>query len=177
MALYYVTGISGAGKSSVKKELLKRGFTAFDIDEDRLASYFHNITGEKTPNTLTATERTPEWRKNHTWKLPRQTVEKLLKASDGNKVFLCGVTANDADELWDLFDKVFALTISDEVLKHRILNRTNNDFGKSFHEMEALLNWQKTASEDYKKLNAVLIDSTKSVEIVVDDILSYINNR
>ncbi len=86
-------------------------------------------------------------------------------------VFLCGVTNNDADELWDLFDRVFALVLDEKALKYRISNRTSNDFGKNPHEFADLLRWQQTASEDYKKLGATLIDATRPLSEVVDEIV------
>lgn len=175
MALYYITGISGSGKSLVRSELLKRGYQAFGTDEDALAYFYHNETGEAVKNDLSSEERTPEWRKNHTWKLSRSTAENLSKNAQDKKVFLCGTTANDADELWDLFTKVFALTIDEDVLRDRITNRSGNDFGKSAHEMAGLLEWQQSARADYEKLGAIIIDATRPVNDVVDDILEQVN--
>ena len=174
MALYYITGISGSGKSLVRSELLKRGYEAFGTDEDALAYFYHNETGEPIKNYLTSEERTPEWRKNHSWKLLRSTVENLAQSAQDRKVFLCGTVANDADELWDLFTKVFALTINEDTLRNRIINRTSNDFGKSSHEMASILEWQRSAESDYKKLGATIIDATRSVNKVIDDILEQV---
>lgn len=177
MPLYYVTGISGSGKSSVRDELKRRGYTAFGTDEDDLAYFYHNQTGKRIKNHVAIEDRTPEWRAQHTWKLSRARAEGLLKQSKGSAVFLCGVTANDADELWDLFSKVFALFIDEDTLKHRIASRTNNDFGKSAHELQILIEWQKTAKEDYSKLGAVLIDATKPLGQVVDQILEIVGSE
>jgi dephospho-CoA kinase len=175
MALYYITGISGSGKSSVRNELLKRGYEVLGTDEDALAYFYHNETGEAIKNDVSSEERTPEWRKNHTWKLLRSTVEDLVPEAQNETVFLCGTTANDADEFWDLFTKVFALTINEDVLRDRIITRTTNDFGKSSHEMASVMEWQRTAEADYKKLGAVIIDATQPINQVVDDILIQID--
>jgi dephospho-CoA kinase len=34
MGIIYITGSAGSGKSTVKRELLSRGYEAFDVDED-----------------------------------------------------------------------------------------------------------------------------------------------
>jgi dephospho-CoA kinase len=37
MALIFITGISGAGKSTIAKELSRRGYEVYDTDEDGLS--------------------------------------------------------------------------------------------------------------------------------------------
>ncbi len=171
MPLVYITGISGSGKSSVCAELKRRGYVAYDTDKDSIAFFYHNDTNEPVVERVASEDRTPEWRATHTWKAKREDVERLAEEAKGKLIFLCGVTNNDADELWDLFDHVFALTLDEEGLRHRISSRTGNDFGKNPHEFADLLRWQQTASEDYKKLGATLIDATRPLNEVVDGIV------
>jgi broad-specificity NMP kinase len=165
----YVTGISGSGKSAVCTELERRGYRAFQSDD--LARFYNNHTGEPLTEYLSAEHRTDEWRAQHTWKLQRDVVEALRKESGGELTFLCGTAANDADELWDLFDRVFALTLDEATLRHRITTRTHNDYGKNPGEFASLLEWQKTAADDYTKLGATLVDATQPLKNVVDTIL------
>lgn len=171
MPLIYITGISGSGKTTVRNELRRRGYTAYGTDEDDLAHFYNNKTGEPIKHHVTAEDRTPEWRSQHTWKVERAAVERLRKEAQDKLAFLCGVVANDASELWDLFDEVFALTINEETLRHRIITRTNNDHGKNPHEFANLLEWAKTAEDDYRKLGAILIDATRPIGKVVDEIV------
>lgn len=172
MPIIYITGISGSGKSTVRQELQGRGYKVYGTDEDGIAFFYHNETGEPVVRRIAPHEHTPQWRSEHTWKVRRETVERLAEANRSEMVFLCGVVANDVDELWDLFDRVFALNIDEETLRHRITNRINNDFGKADHELDMLLRWQKTAEDDYTRAGAVVIDAIRPVEWVVDDILS-----
>lgn len=173
MPLIYITGTPGTGKSAVCAELRRRGYTAYDTDKDSIAFFYHNDTGEAITEQVPSAERTPEWRKQHTFKAKRETIEELRKEAADKTVFLCGVTANDAEELWDLFDKVFALVITDEqMLRERIANREEDGYGKNEHEFAALLAWQKTAAEDYKKLGATLVDASRPLSEVVDEIVA-----
>lgn len=71
------------------------------------------------------------------------------------------------------FNKVFTLHIDGETMKHRLLTRTNNDFGKHPDELALQLEWNKGAVKYSKERGTTLIDSTKPVSDVVDEILNY----
>lgn len=65
--------------------------------------------------------------------------------------------------------------VTDEhVLRERIASRDADDYGQNPHELAALLEWQQTAAEDYKKLGATLIDASRPVADVADDILAQV---
>ncbi|HET6746919.1 MAG TPA: AAA family ATPase [Candidatus Saccharimonadales bacterium] len=170
MSLIYITGMPSSGKSTVRHELQRKGFTAYGGAEDGLAAFFNNETGERI-NWVESSNRTAEWNEHHTWKIPRKTIEEIKQNSEDKPVFLCAVTRNDKDELWDLFDKVIALTIDEDTLKHRLATRTNNDVGKSKHELEILIERQKTAKVEYEKLGAYLVNATQPIDQVVEDII------
>ena len=170
MSLIYVTGISGAGKSEVRKELQKRGYEAHGTDEDGLAAFYNRSTDKVVITPPNATSRNPRWRLNHAWKVRRDKIEELATKAKDKPIFLCGVVEND-NEVWDLFSNVVALVFDEETLKHRIQTRTANDFGQNPHEFEAILGWQKTAKDDYSKLGATIIDATHPIEQVVDSVL------
>jgi thymidylate kinase len=171
MSLIYITGISGSGKSEVLKELKARGYEAYGTDEDEISAFYDNDTNEILINPpAEAEERTPEWRSQYTWKMDRNRVEKLSKKANNKNIFLCGVAANE-NEIWDLFSKALALVIDEKTLKHRIDSRTNNNFGKVPHELESILEWQRSANDNYRKFDMAMIDATKPVQNVVDEIL------
>lgn len=170
--IIYVTGISGSGKTTVCDELKRRSFEAYDTDNDGIAFFYHNETGQAITHPVAPEDRTPEWRAQYTWKALPETVEALRAKAASKAIFLCGATANDADELWGAFARVFALTVDEATLRHRIINRDSNNFGKNAHEFNIVVEWQKTAATDYRKLGARLIDATQSVEQVADDILA-----
>jgi dephospho-CoA kinase len=171
MALIYITGMPSAGKSTIRQKLQQKGFVAYGGAEDKLAAFYDNQTGKRIDQWVEAKDRTPAWNKRHTWKIPRKTIEKLKHANDGKVVFVCATTRNDKAELLDLFDEVIALTIDEDTLKHRLATRTNNDVGKTQHELETLTERQKTAQAEYQQLGAHLIDATQPIDKVVQEIL------
>jgi thymidylate kinase len=176
--LIYITGMPGSGKSAVCNELKRRGYTAYDTDNDAIAFFYNNATQKAIKQHIPARDRTPGWRAQHTWKAKRKTIERIEASTKAELPFLCGVTANDVAELWDLFSKVFALIVSDEqALRKRIADRDEDGYGKNAHELTALLQWQRTAAADYKELGAILVDASQPLEKVVDTILAQTTKK
>jgi adenylate kinase family enzyme len=171
MSLFFVTGISGSGKSTITHELRARGYEAYDTDDDGFARWQNDKTGYIHPKSSVKKEdRTAEFLKEHSWKVQRDQVEELaLKAKD-KPIFLCGVVGNTADFL-DLFKAVFALTLDEATIKHRLTNRTNNNWGKQPHELKQTLSYQDYLNDLYQKMGFIEIDATQPVKTVVDTIL------
>lgn len=172
--LIYITGIPGSGKSTVCNELKRRGYAAYDTDNDAIAFFYNDVSGELVKRLVPPADRSPEWRARYSWKAKRETVERLVTGAERDGVlFLCGVTANDVDELWDLFSEVFALVISDgQMLRKRIADRDEDGYGKNPHELASLLDWQPTAAAQYEELGAILVDASQPLGKVVDAILA-----
>ncbi len=97
-------------------------------------------------------------------------VAALVDRADDRLVFLCGSTANE-DEVWHLFARVVYLAIDEQTLRDRLASRTCNDFGKSPTELEAILSWHQVGEADYRRFGAVVIDATRPLHEVVDNIL------
>ncbi len=158
---YLIEGVSGTGKTTVCEELKKRGYNAIDADEE-LAYYGDPKTGEPT-------EKSPS---NWIWK--KDKTHEILSGESKKPVFICGGAMNQ-NEFTHHFKKTFVLSIDDETLKHRLLNRTNNDFGKHPDELALQLEWNAGAIRNAKQKGAIIIDATRPVKVVVDEILSYVN--
>jgi dephospho-CoA kinase len=173
MALYFITGVAGSGKSTVTLELRKRGYEAYDSDDD-LARWQNKRTGYVHPkSTVKSEDRTQEFLKNHAWQIPRSEVQKLFDKAKDNIIFLCGVASNES-QLQDLFEKIFELTIDDATITHRLSTRTNNNWGKQSHELQKTLDENHSFSTDYTDNNYVIIDAIQAIELVVDEILNEI---
>jgi dephospho-CoA kinase len=170
MALIFVTGTSGSGKSTAREELSRRGFRAYDTDEHQIAQWRNKVTGEITPVVADA-HRTPEFLAQNDWRADPERVRQLAGEAVDRPVFLCGVVGNE-DEVWSLFEKVFVLSIDEATMRHRLLTRTAHDFGTKPHELELLIAWNKAIDEHYHRVGAILIDATKPPSSVVDAILN-----
>jgi hypothetical protein len=118
MPLIYVTGISGAGKTSVLGELRDRGYESYGVDEDGFGRWLDPRSGEVVtfPVDDEAVDR-HEWYADHVWALDVDKIAELKRHSDrcAAPVFLCGVAAGDR-EAWPYFDVVCALVIDEATI-------------------------------------------------------------
>jgi len=149
---YLIEGVSGTGKTTVCEELKKRGYKAVEADEE-MAHYADPKTG------LPTEEKIPD-----NWIWNEEKFKKALKQEGNDLIFVCGGAMNQ-EEFKQHFEKVFTLHIDDETL---------NDFGKHPDELALQLEWNKGAVEYSKQRGTLLINATKPIEVVVDEILSYV---
>lgn len=159
MSMFQIDGISGTGKTTVAEELIRRGYNAIDSDE-AFGYYGDPETG------LPVEEKT---QMNWIWDLAK--IKSLAKSSAGDTIFICGGAMNQ-DKVRDLFEKRFTLVIDDDTMRQRLLNRTNNEFGKHPEDLARQLEWNKGTVAYAKSIGSTIIDATKPIEEVVGEILS-----
>jgi hypothetical protein len=126
LALFYVTGLSGTGKSAVLRELSARGYHARGVEENHYANWINLATG--VPGHLprcTAGIDLHTWYQTHNWVLSARRISVLSQAAArlDVPVFLCG-TADGDDAVWHLFAKVLALVADVPTLQRRIAARS-----------------------------------------------------
>lgn len=164
----WVTGNSGAGKSTICGMLRVRGHVAFDADEDGFCRWFDRVTGEVVVNPP---DPVPEgWLDRFGWAIDRQRVQSLAEESRSGVAFLCGSAENEAD-VRDLFDRIVCLVIDESTLRHRLATRTTNSFGRHPEELRAALDWNPRMTELYQPYGATIIDATGPVTAVLAGVL------
>lgn len=152
---FLIEGVSCTGKTTVCKELQRRGFHAVDGDTE-LAYQGDPETGEPT---------TGHTHENHIWRLDRVTA--LAADCDQPMTFFCGGSRN-LPAFLHLFDAVFILEIDPETLLLRLDERAADDWGARPAERELIIRSHQTR-EDIP--NGTPVDATQPLASVVDDIL------
>ena len=140
---YLVEGLSGAGKSSVYEELIRRGYRAISTDRawKRRAGSVSVWDDEKALGEL---------------EKPEPAV-----------LFVCGSSSN-RDRFLPYFTAVFNLRIDDDTMRRRLRERTNNDYGKQPAELELMLTLNRRGE---KPAGAIDVDATQPIDRVVDELL------
>lgn len=168
VALVWVTGSSGVGKSTVCALLKSLGELAVDAD---WAGYNHWV--DRTSGQVVVDPPypvPPGWLDRFAWRISRAEVEALAARTRDRTAFLCGFVENEAD-VRDLFDLVVCVVADQETLRDRLLTRTTNAFGKHPEELAAALRHNDGAESTYRHLGATIIDGSKPPAEVADAIL------
>lgn len=152
-----IEGVSGAGKTVVCEELLRRGYHA--IHGDRQLS--HRGAAGIGQNAAETSHR------NHLWHVDK--VKGVMANRDEAMTFFCGGFRNHA-ALIHLFDAVFILEVDAVTLNRRLDERAADEFGHSDDERNLVLRLHRTR-EDLPR-GGTRIDATAGVAYVVDEILS-----
>ena len=156
---YLVEGVSGTGKTSVCRELDRRGYQAINGDRE-LAYQGDPETGEATDTAL---------HRHHIWDVGR--VRGLVADEEEPVTFFCGGSRNFSKFI-GLFDEVFVLDIDLETLHRRLDQRPQDEWGSKPPERDLIVRLHRTR-EDIPG-NGVVIDATRSLTEVVDEILRHV---
>jgi len=153
---YLIEGVSGAGKTSVCKELQRRGYDAINGDT-KLAYQGDPETGDPVEG------RTHE---HHIWHVDR--VKALVARNDTAITFFCGGSRNSPNFI-ELFDGIFVLEVDLDTLNRRLDERAEDEWGGRQTERQLIARLHQTR-EDIPK-NGIVIDATAPIAHVVDEIL------
>jgi gluconate kinase len=155
---YLVEGVSGSGKTSVCRELNRRGYHAINGDRD-LAYQGDPETGEPIDGAR---------HEHHIWDVSR--VKTLVAEQNENATFFCGGSRNFAKFI-DLFDEVFVLDVDLDTLQSRLDQRPRGEWGSTPAERDLIVRLHGT-KEDIPS-TGVVIDATPPLAAVVDEILRH----
>src|SRR5918998_6406295 len=146
---YLVEGLSGAGKSSVYEELIRRGYKA--ISTDRAWKYHADSDTGHYDNSM--------------WDQQKAVSE--LESPEPEVLFVCG-SGRNRDRFLPYFTKFFNLRIDDDTMRRRLQERTNDDWPLGQEGVELMLELNRT---DEGPAGAIEIDATQPLNQVVDELL------
>jgi hypothetical protein len=167
-----VTGYPGTGKSSIVRELKKRGRYAYDTEAIRSLMHAEdNKTGVRIPLPQPVPRGWFETIGGYDWNIPR--LSEILNSHDD--VFICAL-ADNQESLYDTFDKIFLLLLDEVDMEHRLQTRTTTDYGKNSDELADIMQDHRHFEESLLNAGAIAIDVKKAIPEVVDEILSHVTN-
>jgi dephospho-CoA kinase len=170
MRRFYITGVSGVGKSSVAEKLKGRGISSIDLDEvDDLCNWVNKKT-KKISNWRSGIGS--DFLESHEYICDKEKLIALMnKYSD--IIVVVGIVDNQS-EIIDLFDKILLFHCDEEIFLKRIENRTNNDFGKHDSEKEMILGWYRDFEKEMIEKGAISINTKEPLDAIVDKVIKQI---
>jgi shikimate kinase len=144
-----VTGMSGTGKSSLVKELRRRGYTAFDADDDGFSAPLPDGT----------------------WAWRVEPIRSLLDQYGDQLVFFAGCSDEQAAFAFDF--KVL-LTAPAEVILDRLRLRTTNPFGKAEAERDRVLADMEWVLPLLCASADLVIETTRPTNEVADSVIDAV---
>lgn len=175
MGKYFITGNAGTGKSTIVLALREQGFTAYDIDEISDIRGFLDTKANKVLDELPEiTEHGPSSFTRYTSFWKELGLKKLLDTDE--TIFLSG-SSTLQERFYPLFDTVFGLVATVDVLEARLATRTNNPIGNNKKDRIWLLGINERVNSQLKANGAIIIDANKPLDSVVDQILSHVNEK
>lgn len=163
MPLFFIAGVSGTGKTTLMRELRRRGEEAHDADTECLRL-------SKTTNEILSYEDAKN--EGYNWIYPTKALHNLKELSSTKNIFLLGIVDN-LTELKHAADEFIWISIPLDVLIQRLDSR-KKEYGKSEHERKLILDSYNKMSETLEP-ETFTLDATKPVETIADDLLAHIN--
>lgn len=163
-----ITGVQGSGKTVVSRALKELGYNALDTDE--ISEWINTTTGQPIGVSRTKNS-TRQWLSEHAWMFNKEKLTQVI--SQDKDVLLCGVAKNQED-YYKYFDKIIYLYIDLDTVQKRIATRDTGSFGKHPHERDYILQNAELIYKNAHAPNAVIIDATRPLKKVVDDISALI---
>ena len=166
MPLIYVTGAPGVGKSTITNALSKLDLKVYDIDDPQFGGPYNLKSGLRV-TIPPAKDRADDWFSYHEWRLDSDAVARLAQQSnlENTTTYLCGVAEGD-EIILPYFDKIIYLALEDSLLLQRLINRTDNDFGKNESERKMILARKKKLDDKYEKMDVYIIDASQSIDSI-----------
>ena len=157
-----LTGLSGAGKSSVINELAARGYMAVDADSDEYSEWVETPDDDGVPGTPVVPGKDWMWREDR--------IQSLLSGAGADLLFLSGCAANMGRFL-PQFDCVILLSAPADVIVDRLARRTTNDYGKRPAEVARVLSQRETVEPLLRRASRHEIDTSAPLGDVVAAVL------
>jgi dephospho-CoA kinase len=142
-----ITGISGAGKSALLRELARRGYRTVDTD---YGDYHETVDGEQL------------WREDR--------IAALL--ADDGPLFVRGTTSNQV-VFYPLFDHIVLLSAPADVLVERLRTRATNPYGKDPAQVEETLGYLETVEPLLRETATLEVVTTVPVAQVADIVVAH----
>lgn len=164
-----VTGVAGSGKTTIARELAKRGYDARDMDSMHgLCAWVDLKSG--IPNPDFKITNASDWVDRYDWLWSEERITELLNKSA--LTYFCGSSGNQ-EQFYPFFDKIFLLEMNEKLIRERVLNSDrDHNYGRMPGELEAIFGYYEEFQDKAKAAGAIVIDAKQSLDQNIGQILA-----
>lgn len=166
-----ITGRPGTGKSTIARALVEQGYNAYDLEEIPGAVRLEiKATGEPAdwPSGFV------DWN-HYAWNI-QATVLKDLLEQQGEKDVYVAVSATNQSRFYQLFDRLFVLTVdSPDTLRHRLETRNVHEFNQGPENISRAVQKYTERTQELIDEGLMPIDNSQPLDAVVAAIVNYLN--
>jgi adenylate kinase family enzyme len=171
MSAVLITGMSGAGKSTIADVLARRGLVAIDADNDPWLARMVDSAGAPVTEEPAAPDL--DWLARHSWAWNPARLDQLIRAAAPGTLYICGGAANEI-ELADRFTHLILLELDEPTMLERLDAPTrDNEWGRIGDTREDLRRRREEYQDRLRAHGAIVIDASQPLDQVVDAILSH----
>lgn len=166
-----LTGMSGTGKSTVVRELVRRGYRAIDTDDDGWSHWIDMRIGRPTSSPGPGEYRWDDL----DWVWNEERICELLGDDRGDVLILAGTAANQG-EFYAYFDAIVLLSAPASVIAERLAQRTDNPYGGTPRTRARAMEHIETVEPLLRTRCDYEIVTTRPLEEVVTCVLEIIRS-
>lgn len=168
---FLVTGICGVGKTTLGRALSEKGFRAYDMDaQPNLFARIDKSTGRPVvaPDNSNLAQVV-----NSDWICDKAKMARMIARESAPVSFYCGAASNLA-EIVPLFDGVFLLTATQDLIRERLTFRTGNSYGKTREVQDWIMTLKEPLERDMESRGAIVIDANRPIDAVARDVIDRV---
>lgn len=174
MSLTFITGAPTAGKTAVAEQLSARGLEVHETDDPGhtgIAGWHRRDSGAYVAGYNELDISDPETLTTHVWRLTEGTVDRFRAQAHDRKIYLCGVL-REPEELVAVADHVIFLATDEETIRYRFTLPRDVEWGSQPWQIETTIERNTELEEQFRGFGATIINATRPLDAVVDDILA-----
>ena len=171
MSAYLITGASGSGKSTLAHYLANEGYDAINLD--RYDEVYNWVDDEGNPAPY-LDERNPTWVAKHRRVWDDYRMREMVKAIQSKEsVFVCG-SADNQNDYYEIFDRVFALMITPGELLRRVNRDRRNRFRREYNAQRYFAERLEVRQQRLTEKGAIPIDGSREPQAIIDEIMTHL---